>query len=240
MEVFFILVNPKNEGNIGASARALNTMGFSSLRLVTKRTNLGPQEASFAHGSGQILDQAQIFDSTSAAVADLDFLVGTTARRRNFQYDYVSSRQLPEFLSDKAQDISKVGILFGTEPEGLSNDDLALCDVASSIPMYRSQPSLNLAQAVMLYAYELASGCNLQPEGERRQAISPGATSYLRLKEAAASFLEEVGVRGDTVLFKKAMEKIALFNSKDLELAYFIYGKIAEHIRQLKERRNND
>jgi tRNA/rRNA methyltransferase len=231
MKIFFILVNSKNEGNIGASARALNTMGFDSLRLVRPRAKQWRSEVSLAHGSREILDGAEIFDTTVEAIADLDFTIGSTARRRNYQYDYISSRELAGFLRNKGKSIPKVGILFGTEPEGLSNEDLALCDAASSIPMERAQPSINLSQAVMIYAYELAQNSQLQPE-IGRSARAPGdEASYRNLKNAVASLLEDIGIRSDSVLSKKALEKLALLNREDLDLAHYIHAKIKERIK---------
>jgi tRNA/rRNA methyltransferase len=236
MHIVFILVNSKNEGNIGASARALNTMGFESLRLVRPRAKQWRNEVSLAHGSRDILDRAEIFDTTAEAIADLDFIVGSTARRRNYQYDYISSRGLAGFLASKGDRIDKVGILFGTEPEGLSNEDLALCDVASSIPMERPQPSINLSQAVMIYAYELAQNGQLQPEiGLTPLAKNASEASYRNLKVGVASILEEIGVRGDSVLSKKTLEKLALLSGENLDLAHYIHAKLSARIRETQQ-----
>jgi tRNA/rRNA methyltransferase len=240
MDITFILVQPKTEGNIGASARAIKTMGFGALRLVNPRARQWRNEVSRAHGSREILDDAELFESTADAISDLDFVVGTTARRRGFQYDYVSSRELRDFLSSKGTGINRIGILFGTEPEGLGNEDLTLCDAVSSIPMTCPQPSLNLSQAVMIYAYELSAGGSLQPTGAQRmdQQEVPAAGSYKSLKEAVSHLLSDVGIREETVLHRKALEKLGRLTQSDLDLAFYIQAKLRSALPQAPEVHN--
>lgn len=153
MEIFFILVEPAVPENVGASARAIKTMGFHFLRLVNPCDHLSDKARMLAHGSNDILESAQVYSSLQEAAEGLDLLIGTTANlKRSSKQDYHSSENLAAILAKKAAGLKKVGIVFGREESGLTNEELQLCDMASSIPLAAPYPSINLGQAVMIYA----------------------------------------------------------------------------------------
>ncbi|MDZ7371459.1 MAG: tRNA/rRNA methyltransferase [candidate division KSB1 bacterium] len=215
----FILVEPRLPENLGAAARALKTMGFSNLRLVNPCDPLSERARWVAHGSQDILEQALIFDNLTDAVADLDFLIGTTIRRRSFRRQYLDARKLPEFLQRKGNAVHRVGLLFGREESGLYNDELELCDLLTTVPQAVSYPSLNLAQAVMVYAFILSSH-DLE---ERRPA---DAGEYAALRERVAALCRRVGYTEKPDLFTRLMERMALIEAQDVRLLHSLCKKI--------------
>jgi TrmH family RNA methyltransferase len=152
--IYFILVEPQTPGNIGASARALKTMGFQNLILVNPCDYNSPEARWMAHASEDILERAVIARSLQNAVADMNFVVATTQRERGFHLPYYTPRNLAEKIIPISMEY-KTAIVFGREQSGLSNEELSHCDAVTTIPASTHHPSLNLAQAVMVYCYEL-------------------------------------------------------------------------------------
>ncbi len=152
--IFFILVEPQTPGNIGAASRALKTMGFRNLLLVNPGEFITPEARWMAHASEDILEGAQLFPSLREAIADKHFVVATTQRPRGFHLPYFSAKELAEKAVPVSQD-HRIAIVFGREQTGLTNEELALCDAVSTVPAFTRHPSLNLAQTVMIYCYEL-------------------------------------------------------------------------------------
>ena len=156
-----ILVQPTLGENIGAAARAMMNFGLSDMRLVNPRGGWPNQQAiNTSSGAERILEQARLFDSTEAAVADLQRLYATTARMRDLEKPVLAPRELAGVLRGHGRDGERAGILFGREAMGLYNDDIAISDAMVMIPVNPEHPSLNLAQAVLLIGYEwhLAGG----------------------------------------------------------------------------------
>ena len=152
--VFFILVEPKTPGNIGASARALKTMGFKNLVLINPVPFDTPEARWMAHASEDILESATVYHSLENAIAEMNFVAATTQRTRSSHLPFLT----PQEFSQKVIPITldhKVALVFGRESSGLSNTELAMCDAVTTVPAHTRHPSLNLAQTVMIYAYEL-------------------------------------------------------------------------------------
>ena len=156
MHIVFILVEPKRGENVGAAARAMTTMGFSELRLVGTALQDTPSARALAHGASDLLDRAQSYDSLAAATADIDFVVGSSAKRRHQRRYHHTPPELRELLGEKQGTVARAAIVFGREDHGLSNLEIRLCDAITQVPMAAPYPSLNLGQAVMLYSYSLA------------------------------------------------------------------------------------
>ena len=213
MEIFFILSRPAVAENIGAAARALKTMGFGHLRLVAPADHLSPGARKLAHGANDILEQAQLFATTAAAAEDLDFIIGTTARPRNIRQDYLPAGRLKTFLSERGNMIRRAGILFGSEASGLSNEEIALCDILSYIPLAVPYPSLNLAQAVMLYAYELSG---IPPQ--TRNTAAGDKAAWRVLKEKTVQLLPLLGIHPARPVYHRILERLALAGETDLHL----------------------
>ncbi|HSS84040.1 MAG TPA: RNA methyltransferase [Reyranella sp.] len=186
-----ILVRPQLGENIGMAARAMLNCGLSSLRLVSPRDgwpNAKAQRA--ASGADVVLDKATVFDAVGEAVADLERVVATTARNRELTQRIVPPRQAAAEIRGWIGGGEKVGILFGPERTGLTNDDMVHADTALSIPLNPQFSSLNIAQAVLLVAYEWAMTGDTGPEerlavNDTRKATKDElANLYVRLELA--------------------------------------------------------
>lgn len=229
MSIIFILVNPAVPANVGAAARAINTMGFKELRLVNPCDHLDREARMLAHGSNHILEQAEVFKDLGQALQDIDFVIGTTARRRTIRNRFILLNQLPGIILEKGKSIRKTAIVFGSEESGLSNEDADLCDILSTIPMATKYPSLNLSQAVMVYAYELSVLA-----GKKTKSLAPkkDGQSWLVLKNKTEQLLDNLGMHEGDLIRYKLMERFALLGEKDVYLLHSLVGKILEKTRQ--------
>lgn len=154
-EPVFVLVRPQMGENIGAAARAMWNFGLGRMRIVGPRDGWpNPRAVAMASGAGRLLDDARIVDTTPEALADAAFVYATTARPR----DLTTPVFTPEAaMADAARRIAagqKVAVLFGPERAGLENDDIARANAIITVPVNPEFPSLNLAQCVLLTAYE--------------------------------------------------------------------------------------
>lgn len=176
-----------------------------------------------AHGSHEILESAQVFSDFDTAVAEMDLVVCTTAKRRTTKHDYHSSRDLAALLSKKKEQLGKVGILFGTEESGLPNKLVLKSDLAVSIPMAGSYPSLNLAQAVMVCAYELSSMNSLDKPGE---SLSKTGEGWGTLKYQSKELLKQSGIPEGTPLYHRILERLATVDANDIPLFLSVLSRI--------------
>ena len=150
-----ILVEPQIGENIGAVARAMLNCGLTELRLVRPREGWpNPRAVATAAGADRVLDAATLYPSVDYAVADLQRVYATTARNRGMTQHILNPRAAACEMRGHWQAGLKLGLLFGPERTGLINDQLPLADALISIPLNPQFASLNLAQAVLLVAYE--------------------------------------------------------------------------------------
>ena len=150
-----VLVRPQLADNIGACARAMANGGLFHLRLVAPRDGW-PQHKAWRNSSGahRILDEAQVFDSVAEAVADLHRVFATCPRPRHIIKPVLTARGAAVELRAIGARALRAGVLFGPERAGLDNDDMAHADALVRYPLNPAFLSLNLAQAVMVVAYE--------------------------------------------------------------------------------------
>lgn len=163
-----VLVNPVYGGNVGSACRAMMNMGLSQLALVNPRPGFDWQAAAtMACHAGDILARRREFATAADAVADCGLVAGTSNRGGLYRDHAKTPREWAPRLLEAALD-APVAILFGSEDNGLSLDDLALCTQFIRIPSSDAYKSLNLAMSVMVCAYELfvASG-TFEPPQER-------------------------------------------------------------------------
>ena len=214
MQISFILVEPAVPQNIGAAARAINTMGFSDLRLVNPANHLSDEARWLAHGSTEILEKSRIYKKFSDATEDLEYVIGTTAKKRSAKYDYYTPEEAKKLLIDKTGIVSRAGIVFGREESGLKNSELAKCDIASSIPLKKPFPSLNLAQSVMLYAYIFSDFENRRnkPTNENTEPL------YKELKVKTIRIMDKLNIEKDSVLYGRILERLAVAGEDDVRL----------------------
>ena len=155
MKPVVILVCPQMCENVGMAARAMMNCGLDEMRLVNPRENhLDDKAIAASSGAERILQQAKVFASTAEAVADLNLLYASTARRRNMVKTVETAQAAAHEIVEKAVQGVRSGILFGPERTGLHNDDVALADKIIEIPLNPEHCSLNLSQAVLLVSYE--------------------------------------------------------------------------------------
>jgi tRNA/rRNA methyltransferase len=149
-----VLVRTSHPGNIGATARAMLTMGLARLVLVAPRRFPDPEADARASGATAVLAAARVVDGLDDALAGASLTVGLSARPREFAGQVLPVRAAAERAIASAAH-GDVALVFGTEMSGLSNDELARCAVVATIPANPGYASLNLAAAVQVAAYEL-------------------------------------------------------------------------------------
>src|SRR5262249_20250401 len=159
-----ILVRPQLGENIGMAARAMLNCGLSSLRLVNPRDGWpNPKAERAASGADVVLDKAKVFDSVADAVADLERVVATSARHGELSLRILPARPAGAEIRRWIGRDERVGILFGPERTGLHNDDMVHADTVLSIQLNPQFSSLNVAQAVLLVAYEWVAAADDTP-----------------------------------------------------------------------------
>ncbi len=141
--------------NIGAAARAMWNFGLDRMRIVAPRDGWPNQKAvAMASGAGRLLDEARLCGDTAEALSDCTYVFATTARQRGLTKPVFSPEAAMRHAVEKIQAGQKVAVLFGPERSGLENDDIARANAIISVPVNPDFPSLNLAQCVLLTAYE--------------------------------------------------------------------------------------
>ncbi|GAB4141003.1 MAG: RNA methyltransferase [Sphingomonadales bacterium] len=150
-----ILVRPQLAENIGKAARAMLNFGLDDLRLVAPRDGWpNPDAGPAAIGADRVIEAAKIFDSLEAAIADLTVVYAATVRPRGMLKPVLTPAACAEAGRAAMAAGGRVGLIFGPERAGLDNDDVALADAVLTIPVDPECPSINLAQAVNIAAYE--------------------------------------------------------------------------------------
>lgn len=193
-----VLVSTRNPLNIGAAARAMSNLGFTSLRVVN------PYEASFrearsAVGAAPLLKRAQTYDTVAEAIADCELVVGTTAAHNRELHQPL--KPLPEGASviRKRMETGRVALLFGSEKRGLSNADLSYCHWLLRIPTREEHPSMNLGQAVAVCLYEVARRAEAKrtPSARpARESAKPGPARAAELERITLLLLEVLKTSG--------------------------------------------
>jgi tRNA/rRNA methyltransferase len=215
-ELIFILCDAAREENMGAAARALKTMGISQMYFVNPlSSHLGEKARATAHGSVDILEEAKVFPSLATAIENIDLVIGSTAKKRNVAETYFEAEELPALIVGKG-DLHNVAIVFGGEESGLSNEQLALCHIRSTIPMANKYPSLNLAQSVMVYATYL-SKLTLWPRSKKKE-LKPVEAEFPVIREKAKQILADVNMKPDNLIYPRIMERLMLLEKDDINL----------------------
>ena len=197
-----ILVGPQLGENIGAAARAMANFGLSRLRLVAPRQPWPNDKARMmAAGADRILDGAELFDDLEAAIADCTFVVAATARAHDQAKPVVGAPEAATLIAPRIAAGEPVAIAFGRERNGLENDEVALADCILTLPVNPAFASLNLAQAVVVVAYEwfkLATGEKLPFAMPKKSPSAP--------KQQLLSFFSSV---------ERELEKVEFFRPPD-------------------------
>lgn len=172
-----ILVNPQLGQNIGASCRAMLNFGLTELRLVKPRDGWpNPDADAMAAGAVSLIENAKVYETTAEAVADLKFVLAATARRRELEVPVIGTGEVGAQLQAFASEGVPTGILFGPEKAGLTNEDVVLADAILTYPINPAFQSLNLAQAVNIFAYIWKSAEGAAPPDYFQEEISAAAS----------------------------------------------------------------
>ncbi len=154
-----VLVRPQLGENIGKAARAMLNFGLTEMRIVAPRDGWpNPSAGPAAAGADVVLDRAEIFETTAEALADCTHVYASTVRKRGMTKDVVTPEQAAREI---AVHPGRSAIMFGREASGLESEDVALARKLLTVPINPEFGSLNLAQAVILCAYEYSKHCDL-------------------------------------------------------------------------------
>lgn len=226
MRLSIVLVSPARAENIGAAARAMKTMGFTEMRIVDSQAHLEPAAQWVAHGSGDILENIKTFPTLEDALHDVDFTIATTARSRARFHYYAKPQELVPILQEKSQWMGHAALVFGREDSGLTNEELALADILTGVPMVADYPSLNLGQAVMVFCYQLSAltqqSAVAQPENNENQLQA------LRLR--ATALLSKLQVADDVKLADWLQQRIGLLGQRDTAMLHRLLHDIEKNI----------
>ncbi|UCD34923.1 MAG: RNA methyltransferase [Nitrospiraceae bacterium] len=170
--IFFTLVEPREPGNIGASARAIKNMGFHRLCLVNPPSFMTDEARWLARNARDVLESSACYRNVTEAVADTHFVVGTSRRRGRRRGVFLPVEEGVCRIRELAQ-TRRVALLFGREDRGLYNEEIDECAFLMTIPASGKQPSLNLAQAVIIIAYELSKAGLKAPRATRSSTGDP-------------------------------------------------------------------
>ena len=151
-KIYFILVRPQMGENIGSVARAIKNFNIKYLRIVNPRCNWPSQKAlATSVGAKDILRSAKIYNSIEKAIGDLDIIFASTSRIRKVNKKIISILDLKKKIKNK----QKIGIIFGPEASGLSNDEISYADYLVKIPTNKKFSSLNLSHSAIIFCFEL-------------------------------------------------------------------------------------
>lgn len=218
--IHIVLVRPSHPGNIGAAARAMKTMGLTSLTLVAPSQFPSPEAEARAAGADDILAAARVTTTLSQALASCHLVIGTSARLRTIEWPVLDPKECAMRLTTAAA-AGQVALVFGQERTGLHNDELDLCHYCVTIPANPAFSSLNLAAAVQIMAYELyqASAMPVAVANEQDEDTQNAAT--MEEMQHLYQHLEQVLIELeflDPEHPRKLMRRLyRLFNRSELE-----------------------
>lgn len=210
MRVRIVLVEPQEGGNVGAAARAMKNFGFRDLVLVGK-TPEDPDQKSvwWAAGAEDVLREARRVETLEEALADANLSVATTAVRGRQVYEQLTPS---EVASIPLGDDERLALVFGRETWGLTGQEIALCQRTASIPTSPDYATMNLAQAVGIFCYELGKR---PPVAEKSSGAAPGDLIHA-LNAHTRELLEEIGFFGDKSPDRMCAELTALAGKRML------------------------
>lgn len=196
-----VLVEPVYEVNIGGVIRVMANTGFSHLRLVKPSQFREWEIIGIAHYTQHIFESTRLFDSLEDAVADAHFVLGLTGKHQRIKRNVLPLSEAVERVIGAAKAGPKVAIVFGREDFGLSNEMLDRCHFVTTIPTNPGYPSLNLAQAALLFLYQL-----FQRSGGEQQTMRPPRRSA---PAARSALLEDLFAD-----LERALEAIQFLQSR--------------------------
>ncbi len=198
MSIRIVLVDPNHPGNIGAAARAMKNMGLDELHLVRPKFFPNADATARASGADDVLEAAQVHEELADAIADCGLVVATSARQRHLPFELVEPRECAARIVQAGRS-GGAAVVFGSERVGLTNVELARCNLLATIPTDPRYSSLNLAMAVQVFAYELwLAGRPGAPQIAPLDVPLASAGEMTRLYEHFEQVLEYIDFRDRT------------------------------------------
>ena len=206
-DIRIVLVAPSHPGNIGAAARAMKNMALTSLVLVRPREFPHPEALARASGADDVVAAARVVGSLGEALAGCGFIAATTARERDQYFRVQDPRAIaPRIVTEARRAPSAV--VFGAERSGLTNEELEAAHVLLRIPASEAYPSLNLAMAVQLVAYELYRARNPAAAPDPAAVRLASAGELEELYAHFAQVLDEIDFKDRTESGTHLMSRI--------------------------------
>jgi tRNA/rRNA methyltransferase len=230
--ICIILVRPKFPENIGSVARAMKNMGLGRLAVVNGCSPLLANAYKLASGAEDVLERAEEFFTLREAISEMGFVVGMTSRGGRERDPDLTLETLAKKLIPLSQK-NLIGLAFGSEKEGLTNEELSLCHHSARIPAVESFPSLNLAQAVMVVSYELFKASTQIPKREIRLAQ---AEQLVRMLEHMEKTLLRIGFL-DSKNPKRIMRALrrlfgrSQMDEREVQILQGIWSQMDHHLR---------
>jgi tRNA/rRNA methyltransferase len=194
MKIRIVLVEPREAGNVGAAARAMKNFGVTDLWIA------GPRPQRFdaisdwwAKGASDVLESAHRVESLAEALADVHLSVATTAVRGRHVFEQLTPPDVAQLARQHLGDEQILAMVFGREESGLSGAEIAMCRRTAVIPTWPEFPTMNLAQSVAIFCYELGKALRPAP---RKQEPAEGHLLQV-LSERSRRMFDEVGFFGD-------------------------------------------
>jgi len=226
----FVIVEPRNAGNIGSICRACKNMGIKNITLVNS-CEFTDETHKLAWGAEDTIASIRHVKTYEEALDPMQWAVGTTQRLRGTNHPSFEPRELMPQIAELTQSNSAVAFVFGRENNGLSNDELLRCNVISTIPSFPTQPVLNLSQAVMIYAYEaflFSTDTEKRYEWQLAKSIER-EKMFLSMEKAVESLPIDTrkGSAAFVSLFKRVLNRTPL-EERDVRLFFKLFQLIQE------------
>lgn len=198
-DIIIILVEPQSPGNIGMTCRAMKNMGFTQLRIVKGCDRFDSESLKFAVAARDLLESAVVFPDLASAMSDCTLTVGTTRRHGKYRQEILSPAEVSERFREQVTSDCRAAIVFGREDSGLTTEELSQCRWHATIPTSHEYGSLNLAQSVLLFCYEI---------GKAMDAVGGGRPIDLAKSGEMESFF---------IHFGTTLKKIGFLNEQNPE-----------------------
>jgi len=238
--VSVVLVETKYPENIGSVARGMKNMGLKELILINPVPYEKLEAYALAHRSKEIVDKALVYDSLEEALSNFTFIVGTTQRGRGRHYPLYTPKEITKEIIRIGKK-KKIALVFGRESKGLSNEELRSCHMISTIPTALKQPAINVAQAVMIYCYELYQHILDEEKVEtfkwdlaKNKEIQ---YMYKHLESClyAINFHPKLDIKDFIDRFKRVLGRIRL-EKRDVKLFHKLFAEVERAVKDLSKK----
>lgn len=241
--IYVVLVEPKNPGNIGSTVRAMKNMGISHLRLINppKGYQDNIEQKMFGYRAQEITQKSKEFTSLPDALADISMALLATCKQGKWKRDFVLPEQAAEIIAQRAHK-EKIAVIFGREESGVTIDESQMANYYIRIPMAGTYPSLNLSQAVLVVLYEIFKKIGkipalTYPKTAAKREFERVYDNIWRLMKSLLTREPDKGLFHRSL--KRALNRtrwtnadIAVFDRVCKQARWFIYNRTREDFRE--------